>query len=640
MSEPELFAGRYKISATLGSGGMGVVYRALDTVLNKEVALKTLRGGLFNTDQLLRFQSEAKALSALKHPNIVEVLVFGLTEDNLPYLVMDFINGKSLASLIESRGYIPAYKSVNIFIALCDGLAHAHKNGVLHRDLKPSNIVLMEPDSLYPRPIVVDFGIARLEKGNNDQELTKPGSIIGTPIYMSPEVLRGKPFDMRSDIYSVGCVIYETLTGRRPFDAVNELEILSKKLEESPPRLDQSSADLNFPESLETVVAKALATNPDNRYQEIDELKNALAALKAGELETTPRTPKDTPISAPKLQRKQVSTRHILYGTFSICAILAAGFMAASTWMAPPETPRISDTVPYNDKSFYKNVEDLHRIFDVVPLPEGQAVKIESPYDSTETDSSILEQLKKKNANKIVSLDIIHQPITGILFRELKNHPLKVVYLRGTKVNEEGLKAISQIKTIEVFRIEDTSNVSKKGLSYLGDLPRLSQFSMPSCDLDLDYLKTIAVCKNLKWIDLENNPKVDSECLRYIVKTFHKADGFDLGGTGVKPADFAILAPVRKLCHLKLERLKLDDAALEHLPMFPQLNALHIDENPGITDKGIMPLLRYKKLNMLGVIDTSVSNEGKLKFEKLSNCMVRISHGRINMRKVVDSQQD
>ncbi len=633
MSESELFANRYRIVGTLGSGGMGIVYRALDTVLNKQVALKTLRGGLFSTEQIVRFQSEAKALSALKHPNIVEVLVFGLTEDNLPYLVMDFIDGKSLETLVHSRGYIPAYKSVNIFIALCDGLSHVHNNGVLHRDLKPANIMLMEPDSLHPRPIVVDFGIARLE--NSGQSLTKPGSIIGTPVYMSPEVLKGKSSDARSDIYSVGCIMYETLTGQRPFDGANELEIIAQKLDGNPPRLDQSTANLTFPEGLETVVAKTLATDPNQRYQDIDELKNALSSLKAGELQATTRQHKTT--SAPVHKQKRIPLKHLALWALGVCTSIAVLATITGIAMTPPETPKISDTVPYKDKAFYTEVEDLHRAFLIVPQADGQAVKIESPYESNATDKDLLEQLKRKRANKIVSLDIIHQPITGSMFRELKGQPLRTVFLRGTKINEEGLKLISQIKTIETFRIEDTVNISKTGLTYLGDLPRLNQLSLPSCDIDIDYLKILSVCKNIKWLDLENNGRVDGECLRYIVKTFRHVDGFDLGGTGVKPVDFAILAPIKKLVHLKLERLKLNDAALEQLPMFPELNALYIDENPDITDKGIMRLLRYKKLNMLGVIDTSVTNEGKNKFEKQSNCIVRISHGRINMRAVVDS---
>ncbi len=642
MTEQEqLFADRYKMVSTLGSGGMGVVYRALDTVLNREVAVKTLRGGPLNSEQFLRFQSEAKALSALKHPNIVEVLVLGLTDDNLPYLVMDFVEGKSLATLIDARGYIPAYKSVNIFIALCDGMAHVHRNGVLHRDLKPANIMLQDPESLHPRPIVVDFGIARIE--NVEQSLTKPGSIIGTPVYMSPELLKGRPADARSDIYSLGCIMYETLTGRRPFDGNSELEMLSRKLEDLPPRLDQSGIDIDFSEVLEAIVAKSLATDPDRRYQSMDELKEALAALKAGD---------STELTIPARQRKKTGTQKIrkrqqipkksLWSATAIGALLlaASGFIV-SGWMKPQESISLANKETFTDadKNLAKGLEKENTQFTVNRTVYGDVVTVEAPISSEETDESILKGIQERQANNIFSIDLIYQPITGSMFWQLKNQPIQVMTLRTTNVNEDGFKAISKIRSLKQLRIDETPGLNKEGLAHLSDLPNLTQITLSRSDIKLEHLKAISGCKHLMWIDISGNRDVNKECLEYIVKTFPNLDGLDLSRTGVTSADYAVLAPVKKMIQLRLSRSNLCDDDLDKIPNLPNLSTLYIDANPQITDAGFLRLLRFKKLEFVALMRTRITPVAVEKFKlQRPGCNLKASHGRANARDMLEEE--
>lgn len=634
MNDQNLFANRYKILSTLGSGGMGIVYHALDTVLNKEVALKTLRVG-FSPDQIMRFQTEAKALSTLKHPHIVQVLVIDITEDNTPYLVMDFVEGKSLADLVESRGYIPAYKSVNIFIALCDGLAHVHRKGVLHRDLKPANIMLRYPDSLHPIPMVVDFGIARLE--SSSQSLTKAGSIVGTPMYMSPEQLKGKIADARSDVYSVGCIMYETLTGKRPFSGESELETLAMKLESAPPRLEESGIDVDFPEVIEAIVAKTLQLDPDKRYQSMAELQEALVGLKSGDLKVSQKTKRATEPS-PSSGSKQISKRTLLKWSVGIITALLGSAVAIHVWLGFSETPTVKQDEIF-PKSVLNSIENQKHHFSVEYKPEGCYVRIETAYGSDETDESILKELRKRKAKNIACLHIINQPITGSLFLHLKNEPLGAVKISAAKLNSNGLKALAQVKSIFKLSLEEMPELTSDDFLQLANLPELQQLSLMRCSVDLEDLKSLSLCKKITWLDIEREKAFDGRCLRYVASAYHNLVGLDIGSTRVKSEDFASLSTIPKLSQLKIQNLDLDDKSLRQIPDLPKLELLDIDDNKGITDVGLLQLLRFKNLNSIGIVDTSITPAGKAKFKKLRpTANIDDKHGRTNIHDIVHEE--
>ncbi|MBC7998909.1 MAG: serine/threonine protein kinase, partial [Leptolyngbya sp.] len=210
------FAEKYEILAVVGRGGMSTVYKARHTLMDSLVAIKILNSALVtDPSHMERFTQEAKALSALRHHNIVQVFDFGIFENAKPYLITEFLEGDSLADVLQVNTIIPVERAMHIFLQMCDGLAQAHKKGIVHRDLKTGNIVIVqEPDE---RDVVkiLDFGIAKII-GNDDpnsQRLTREGEVFGSPLYMSPEQCTGGVVDARSDIYSLGCVMYEVLTG-------------------------------------------------------------------------------------------------------------------------------------------------------------------------------------------------------------------------------------------------------------------------------------------------------------------------------------------------------------------------------------------------------------------------------------------
>ena len=263
--------GRYQIIRTIGEGGMANVYLAYDTILDREVAVKILRGDLAGDEKFVkRFQREAKAASSLNHPNIVEMYDVGEDDGNY-FLVMEFVDGRTLKSLVKKRGALSLTEVIDIMLQLTSGIAHAHDSYLIHRDLKPQNVLMLEDG----RAKITDFGIA---VALNSTELTQTNSVMGSVHYLPPEQANGGGASVKSDIYSLGILMYELLIGKLPFKGENAVEIAIKHMKEPIPSV--RSQNESIPQSIENIILKACAKNPKNRYDSVNEmhedLKNAL----------------------------------------------------------------------------------------------------------------------------------------------------------------------------------------------------------------------------------------------------------------------------------------------------------------------------------------------------------------------------
>lgn len=269
--------GRFEIEEVLGSGGMSVVYKANQLRVNRHVAVKTLRMQLDSKPIYReRFQNEINLLCALSHPNIVTVYDCVIGPDDQPYVIMDYLRGRSLEVLIGQEGPISVERFLRIAVQVCGALDHAHRKGVIHRDLKPGNIVLMDDESDFVK--VVDFGLAKLNDTN--RRLTQSGELWGSPPYMSPEHCQSKPEDERSDLYSFGCVMYEMLTGKDPFHfATSVYELIQIHINTQAPSLAEANPLVHVPAELEAVIFKAMAKLPEDRYQTAAELRDALVTV-------------------------------------------------------------------------------------------------------------------------------------------------------------------------------------------------------------------------------------------------------------------------------------------------------------------------------------------------------------------------
>jgi serine/threonine-protein kinase len=274
-----LLDGRYRIVRLLGEGGMGSVYLASHVGLGRDVAIKFLHAELVSRDDAVgRFNREAQAAAAIRHKNIIEVFDIGVSPQGEPFLVMEYLEGESLAGLLKRAGPLHLGAACAVMEPALQALQAAHRKGIIHRDLKPDNIFLAYQQGEPPVVKIIDFGISKFTQGELDKWRTKTGSVLGTPAYMSPEQARGSAgLDHRTDIYSMGTILFEMLTGVLPFAGNNFAEYLSAMLTEDA-RAPQSLC-AGFPVEAEPVVRKALARNPDQRFASATEMLGALAAL-------------------------------------------------------------------------------------------------------------------------------------------------------------------------------------------------------------------------------------------------------------------------------------------------------------------------------------------------------------------------
>lgn len=269
--------GQYRVDDVLGGGGMGVVFRAYQETVDRHVALKLLPPELASDEtNILRLEREAKALAKLNHPNVVTTFDFGLTPSGQAYLVMELVAGKSLKEVLDDVGVLDPDRALRIFIQIAEAMRFAHVQGIVHRDLKPHNVML----STVPMPDfvkVLDFGIVKVAQ--ESQQLTQIGEVMGSPLYMSPEQCTGKAVDLRTDIYSLGVLMYQSLTGKFPFQGINLPDTVQKKCKDPIPTFEETAPELVFPNGLEDIVRRTLHVDPAKRYQTMAHLKEALELL-------------------------------------------------------------------------------------------------------------------------------------------------------------------------------------------------------------------------------------------------------------------------------------------------------------------------------------------------------------------------
>src|SRR5882762_3638291 len=292
--------GRYQLERVLGKGTMGIVYEALDPKLHRKVAIKTILISQLDEetakDFSMRFVREAHAVARLNHPNIVQVYDFG-EEGDIAYLVMEFIRGDELKSTLSTGGQFDRKECVRIMSELLDALDFAHEAGVIHRDIKPANVML---DS-QGRAKLTDFGVARVtDSDRTHAERTQAGTVVGTPAYMSPEQIQGQRIDRRTDIFSAGVILYQFLTGQKPFTGEGAWTVAKKIIQEDPPM--PSSINMALSPEFDRVVAKALAKDPDQRFATAREFSQALKRAAEGkpavpEAEPTLVVPRDPPVT-------------------------------------------------------------------------------------------------------------------------------------------------------------------------------------------------------------------------------------------------------------------------------------------------------------------------------------------------------
>ncbi len=337
------FAEQYEILALLGCGGMGEVYKARHKLLDQVVAVKVLQKHLCSSqDSLERISQEGRAAPFLDHPNIVKIRHLGITDEGRPFLVMDYLEGSTLSEILERVGRLDVKRFHSIFAQCLDALAHAHRSGIVHRDLKPANIMVGPGD----RTKVLDFGLAKIlptegvPAAKAPLALTQAGALVGSPCYMSPEQCLGQVPDCRSDIYSLGCVMYEALTGKQAFCGATPLDTMYRHINSPTPDPARDVPEISLSPSLCQLILQCLEKNPHDRFQSAGQLKAALEAIAGSAQESPEQSPSPRGRQEGKLlPMAPLTCKRTILVTVVFLAILTSGsivYQSLTQSSAPP----------------------------------------------------------------------------------------------------------------------------------------------------------------------------------------------------------------------------------------------------------------------------------------------------------------
>lgn len=598
---------RFRVLNEIGRGGMGIVYRVEQLALGREMALKTISGENVSDITWRRFQQEAKAAGMLDHPNLITVHDCGLLEERHPYFVMDLVDGITLSDLIKEKGPLQVEEALPLFIQVCFGLAYAHDLGIIHRDIKPSNIILVRPHagSTAFNVKIVDFGIAKLatHETSDTQGLTKTGEIFGSPLYMSPEQCLGIAVDARSDIYSVGCVLFEALTGLPPFLGNTALSTMMKHQSDRTPTLKEATLGKEFPAALEQIIARLLEKEPGQRYQTLKAVAHDLSLLQQGISSPTLLVDarKLIPSSERKLAIKETAGFCLL--TFVLTAALVSLVMQhnfdeerkeekATADRAAAQGEKMSMVVPRIDDAIDRANADQRQITSIVPGPFNSIMR---RFDFKDRMgflkwSSVIHPRVAIGVLDVPLRDDVRLTIEDPtvvqnphLFSRFNRDDLAEVCLsRNTGVTDATFTDIGRLKTLKILEISHCF-VTDAVIDRLNELPTLQMVDLSTTQVTAAGLARLQRIKQLSALVLEHfeNTKQVLEALN----GSRKMISLTLSSTDIKDEDFALFNSM------------------------PALNTLFVDTNRQITDKGIALLRGHKGIAQLNISRTSCTSK-------------------------------
>ncbi len=576
---PPEVTSRYSEIQAVGQGGMGRILSAFDTVLQKKVALKLLPVSVLSATAVVRFQQEARAVSKLNHMHVVQVLDFAFTSTGEPVLIMEYIDGEDLDSIIEREVKIGLKRAVEIAIQICKGLEHAHSNGVIHRDLKPHNVMLDKSGTVR----ILDFGLARImDQSEVDWRLTRPGQFLGTPLYMSPEQIRGQSADERSDVYGLGLLIFKMVTGSIPHEKENIIAMMRTRLEEPAPNLEPNT---EFPEmgaALDAIIQKCLNLEVEDRFESMAHLGDALNELSSlDEKPAVEETKKER--GNFKFGRLDV----VLLGLFCFFAITSLFIKEKMREVnqAPLPKPAPLGALPVDAEAEKKNSEQKTKKAPVVATVQNEPgsrlpLGFTEEFQRNRSFWVAKDYLQDQDLKRLIGTDVkflsldINKNLTVEGIKLVSTLPLRALLLRDTQIDDSSLKYINRLRLLEWLDLRGT-NVTDRGLA----------------ELDAS--------DNLIGLDLNYDPGITDKSVLHIVKSFPRMKHLTLSNTKVTIAGIKKLMPL-KLYGLALAALNLTDDDMDTLVKLG-ISSTDLEGNIALTDAGIKKLEKLKNLSWLGI---------------------------------------
>lgn len=634
---------RYKPLSKIESGASGTVYLCWDKDLRRKVAVKILQS--LTQEQILGFQNEARLTAKLHHPNIVSILDFGTTGGSTPYMVLEFANGFNLEKVLQERGPLRLDLAIELFLQICDALGYAHESGVFHRDIKSSNIIVSERESIFAH--VIDFGVASFV--NQTPTIFQGRSIVGTPTYMSPDQALGLPFDERSELYSFGCVMYEVLTGKLPFDGASALVVLGKHASEQVPSMNDTKEKFpaneafstgTIPGEVEEVVAKCLRKNRDERFANMKELKKALSDLQPV-VEEKLRSEDATELTLfeeEEEEQETTSVRKAKTNKLTLLVVSVVGLLvvaAATGWYLlfarTPPTAKVATVDPnkLHEKLFLPDEETMANSKDLFIFEkEGPGVKVSGQMIVKDSDLAFL-----KDRKDIVSLNLARTKVEGPGLAYIVNNPIGFLDLGSSQATDAACEQLAKLKIVKLIVLRGTG-VTNAGIKKLKDLPVQSLHLGNIIAINDDTLLLLAQFKKLRFLDLcytgvkgttfpalnktiidRIEVSTDDQPLSFFQNLSKlKVRGLGIHGTKRIPPDCIAALGERQFVALVSKPM-----SFEELEDFGALHVNCLDfDSTGLTDEKL-DALQNSSIRRLGLHKEVISDAGLMKLAKLPN---------------------
>lgn len=564
---PDEILNRYEILSTIGSGGSGTVLKARDRVLKRLVAIKILKGDRsVPISHYANLQREAKTICRLKHPNIIDVYDFIVTQDQRPVMLMEYVSGSSLHQLVKEDGPLNLREAIKIAVEICRAMEYAHGEGILHRDLTPRNVIVdkvtnQEDTEQEPglRVTLLDFGIAK-NQNIQDSTLSSAGYFIGTATVASPEQARGEKIDRRSDIYSLGCTLYFTLTGKYPLEGDSMLETLHKQISEVPPSLSESNPGTAYPVKLEEIVSRSIRKAPAERIQSMREFESELLSV-LNELNAELSSLRGADKTNPTLVDNKRSKLPLILA-IGAALLFSAGMLALK---------QVSRDAPQG-KLIAQASLTLKRKNDV----EWLIVK-------GRLNEECFDTLRKRRDVTRVQIT----PETEFSADDLKKlMSFKLVFLdmRDNKIDDNYLEAISGCQTLRSLVLSRCHGISDSGLKHLLKLTQLEVLALDGTGIGDRGVKT--VCKlhpKLRLLYLSDTDKITDAALPSLMK-LRLIQFLEVGHTEISSSGVRKLFELPELVSMNVAGLNLQDDDIPESLNSSYLFLLLMD-NPKLTDR-------------------------------------------------------
>lgn len=558
---------RYLPVKRLGGGENSNVYLAKDTLLDKLVAVKMLQA--LSSSQLISFQKEAKATSALEHKNIVRIMDFGVSANEIPYMVLEYVNGSGLDQYLKEHGAMDWRMTLAIICQISNALALAHRKEIFHRDIKPGNILLEFEDSGKFTARLIDFGIA----GSSDH--AKASSLpSGTPAYLSPEQARGLIINSSSEVFSLGCVLYECLTGKQLFESSDSVSLVVERFR----NYSNTNVDLDIvdaPQNIKDLLRKSIAENPEERFSTVEELEAEIESVIQKEAdiassESPPDLIDEEPIAKghDALSIATTNKNKIFLVSLAVLTLCVVGLnLIPKRTEVKKASSKISSKEDSSIKSAYKAMQDF---------------KVD-PSTNEEID---LSGRKTTDAN-LVDLELL---------------PVRVLKLSNTSITDEGLRTLGKIKSLESLKLVKSTLITAKGIEHLTGLTKLRFLDVTSTRLGDEVLPVVAKFKSLEKLSMKYLHLTEKALLP--LKNHPSLIDIDVNRSKIKDG-ISVLKSIKTLECIRVGDNGVTDSGVKAISGLPNLWMLHIQLNP-ITGKSLKEIASWSQLKDLWLIETKV----------------------------------